>query len=500
MLETDVVIIGAGIGGLSTALYLQQICPGKKVLILDKEDGLSSNTNFAQGGMAAVFDLELDSFESHIRDTLEAGKYNNDPLVVEYVISSAPGVVKDLVDWGVRFDVDALNKFELGLEGGHSFPRIVHHKDQTGARVLEVLREKIRQFPNIEFLTYYTAFDIWIEEDKCKGIHVYHPQHKEITTIPSQFLIIATGGSGQIFEATSNPSSATGDGLAMAIKVGAQVVDLEYYQFHPTALFAPGVERNFLITEAIRGAGASIINNLGRRFLFDKDPRAELATRDKVTSWIFEEMAKTKSDHVFLDARHLGDEKLKNSFPMVYENCLTAAFDLAKTPVPIVPAAHYQCGGIKVDLQGKTSVTNLYAVGECAHTGLHGSNRLASNSLPEAMVFAKNIAIDIGNQSWNHHTNTYTNKTIDIVDFPSVEDLQRINSGIVNLKSLMSEAFLKKIPQNRIYQSQHSITKECQWVESKIEKGILDSSILKYRNMLRVANAMLKAKYSHIKQ
>lgn len=499
MLNADVVIVGAGIAGLSTALYLQQGCPGIKVLILDKEDGFSSNTNYAQGGMAAVFDMELDSFDAHVRDTLEAGRYKNDLSVVKNVVFSSSHVVRDLVDWGVKFDIDALKKFQLGLEGGHSFPRIVHYKDQTGARILQVLREKINQYSEIEFLSYYLAMDILIEEGECRGLLVYQPENKEIITILSRFLIIATGGSGQVFETTSNPSSATGDGLAMAVRAGAQIMGLEYYQFHPTALFAPGAERNFLITEAIRGAGAFVINNLGERFLLDKDPRGELATRDKVTAWIFEEMDKSKLNYVFLDARHLGEKKLKDDFPMVYENCLKAGFDLAKTPVPIVPSAHYQCGGIQVDLHGKTSIPNLFAVGECSYTGLHGANRLASNSLPEAMVFAKHIASYIGNLNWRKPTYHFDISRNTLLEFPSLVDLQQFDMGIVNLKSLMTEVFLKKVTQKKVEQAKKSIDKDIELVEGKIEKAILDRSALKYRNLLWVAKAMLESKYTRFK-
>lgn len=492
----DIVIIGAGIAGLSTALYLNQYCPEKKILILDKGNGFNSNTHLAQGGIAAVFDWTADSFEFHARDTMEAGRYKNEPEIVNKVVTSAPKAVIDLMSWGVEFDRDESQNLALGLEGGHSYSRIVHHKDATGESIQKLLMQKIKSLPQIDFLAYYLATDLWIVKEECKGVIVYSPHNREVFTILSRFVILATGGSGQVFEITTNPPSATGDGLAIAIRAGAVVEALEYYQFHPTALFVLENGRNLLITEALRGAGAYVVNQMGERFLLKHDARGELSTRDKVTFWIFEEMKRSDVDHVFLDARHLGTERLKGQFPNVYENCLRSGFDLAMDLVPIVPAAHYQCGGVKVNKNGETSISNLFAVGECAHTGLHGANRLASNSLPEAMVFAEDIAkylSKLNKDKPNTIATSYSNsKSIQLTPGQLIKIELRTNE----IRKFMSEAFLTQLSNEQVRTQVCALQQDFIDIEIQIAIGFMDDSILIFKNLITVAKSMLESKYN----
>lgn len=497
LMGADIVIVGAGIAGLSTALYLQEFCPDLTIQILDKSEGLNSNTNFAQGGIAAVVDQASDTFEYHFQDTMKAGRYISKPEIVSTVVTGAPRVVDDLVSWGVDFDRDECRKLKLALEGGHSNPRIVHHKDSTGAQIHQVLRKKVAECTKIGFFKYHLATDIWMDAGECSGIWVFHPGTGTVFNLFARFLILGTGGSGQVFETTSNPNSATGDGLAMAIRAGAEVEGLEYYQFHPTSLYSPGSATNLLITEALRGAGAYVLNHRGERFLLGKDAGGELATRDKVTSHIYGEMQQTQKDHVYLDARHLGPDILRNQFPTVYDRCLQAGFDLAIELVPIVPAAHYQCGGIKVDHHASTSIPNLFAVGECAHTGLHGTNRLASNSLPEAMVFAKNLAIHVKEQeakAVNRSGFTHSRKQVfEPGNLPM--DKEEIQKRRKEIKGFMSAAFLENKPIKSVEAQLHSLEEESIWVETNISQGFFNELVMDYRNLLTVSQAMLKAKY-----
>lgn len=404
MKQTDFLIIGSGIAGLTTAIKLAERLPNKKVLVITKADESESNTKYAQGGIAVVIDEVADSFDKHIEDTLKAGAGLNNRSVVEMVIKEGPRRLKEFIAWGAKFDLDKQGDIQLGREGGHTEHRIVHHKDITGYELEQTLLRKVAELDNIELHQFYFNIDLITEHQlsrvdttvgsnvKCYGAYVLNQQTETIETIVSRFTILATGGVGQVYQTTTNPNIATGDGIAIAYRAKAKIADMEFVQFHPTALSDPGVSPAFLISEAVRGYGAQLKNRKGRRFIFDYDERGELASRDIVAKAIDSELKKSGDDSVYLDCRHLDIEDFKVHFPNIYDKCKSKGILIEKDMIPVVPAAHYLCGGVDVNLNGQTSLENLYACGEVSRTGLHGANRLASNSLLEAIVYAHNIA------------------------------------------------------------------------------------------------------------
>ncbi|WP_229741289.1 L-aspartate oxidase [Planktosalinus lacus] len=396
MMQTDVLIIGSGIAGLAFAIKLAERKPKTDIVLVTKADRFESNTKYAQGGIAAVMDNIHSSFESHISDTLKAGKGFSNIQTVRMVVEKAPKRLQELIAWGTPFDKTSDGKWDYGLEGGHSVARILHHKDQTGLALEKALLQQLSRFKNIQFQTEVFATDLLVQNKRCYGAQ-FLDKNEQSFSIQSNITYLATGGSGQVFSKTTNPLIATGDGLAMASRAGAVVEHMAFYQFHPTALVT---SKNpvFLITEALRGFGAYLINHKGERFVFKHHPEGELATRDILSEAIFKEMQKTGHDHVWLDCRHLDREALRSHFPNIILQCKKHGFNLFNEPIPVAPAAHYQCGGIKVNREGKTTLHGLYANGECASTGLHGANRLASNSLLEAVVFAHEAALSVASE------------------------------------------------------------------------------------------------------
>ncbi|WP_048919854.1 L-aspartate oxidase [Rufibacter radiotolerans] len=399
MKEVDVLVIGSGIAGLSYALKVADRQPDKKILVAAKAGVLDTNTSFAQGGIAAVLDLATDSYQKHIEDTMEAGAWLCDPAVVELVVKEAPDRITDLVAWGVSFDLNAGGDFHLCKEGGHSENRILHVKDQTGVSLEKALSQQLKQRTNIEVLTHHFAIDLIIDEAKdggttCRGALLLNVKAQELVRVTARVTLLATGGAGQVYHATTNPVIATGDGVAMASRAGAAIEHMEFVQFHPTALFNPGHKPSFLVSEAVRGYGGILRNSAGRAFMEDYDPRGSLACRDVVARAIEAEMKKEAAHSMFLDVTHLDPDAFQAHFPTITQRCKSLGIDPATDLVPVVPAAHYFCGGVKVDTQARTSIENLYACGECASTGLHGANRLASNSLLEALVFAHRACED----------------------------------------------------------------------------------------------------------
>lgn len=389
-------VIGSGIAGLTFAIKVAEAKPEIAVLVLTKSNNEVCSTAQAQGGIAVVLDKVRDSFEQHIADTLKAGQGKNDPEVVKMVISQAPERLKELIGWGTSFDTNELGELELGLEGGHSQKRIVHHRDLTGREMETKLLQKAASLSNITFYDHYFITDLLTGKKdgntSCIGAKAIDKNHKQQININSRITFLATGGSGRIFENTTNPSVATGDGVAMAYRAGAEISNMHYIQFHPTALYTRGQHALFLISEAVRGFGAYVVNAEGERFLFKHDHRGELATRDIVSEAIVKELKFSEEESAFLDCRHLDPEAFEQHFPTIVNHCTSMGIDFKKDLLPIVPAAHYQCGGIEVDKLSATGLGNLYASGECAHTGLHGTNRLASNSLLEALVFSHQAA------------------------------------------------------------------------------------------------------------
>ncbi len=390
-MKTDVLVIGSGIAGLSFAIKTAEAKPEARVTVLTKSSNDVCNTAQAQGGIAVVLDRVRDSFEQHVQDTIKAGRGLNDPEVVEMVVSQAPERLSELISWGTSFDADREGELALGLEGGHSQRRIVHHRDLTGLELERKLLKKAATLANLEFTGKYFVIDLLLDEKNektCVGVKVLDKASRQQINISSRITFLATGGSGMIFQNTTNPSVATADGVAMAQRAGATVSNMNFIQFHPTALFEEGKHPLFLISEAVRGFGAYIVNHNGNRFLFKSDSRGELATRDIVSEAIVRELKMSEEQFVFLDCRHLDFEAFQNEFPTIVAYCKSIGLNLKTDLIPVVPAAHYQCGGIDVDKNARTSVRNLFASGECANTGLHGANRLASNSLLEALVYS----------------------------------------------------------------------------------------------------------------
>jgi len=391
MIKTDYLVIGSGIAGLSFAIKIAKQFPTRNVLVVTKASEEESNTKYAQGGIAVVVDKIKDSFEKHIQDTLICGDGLCDPKVVEMVVTKGPERLQELIDWGARFDLTSIGHLDLGKEGGHSYNRVVHHKDQTGYEIEKAIVAAAHSQPNIEFFEYHFALDLIIDDNCCLGATVLIEKSNEIITIQSAYTLLATGGIGQVYGHTTNPLVATGDGIAMAKRANAMISDMEFIQFHPTALYYKDVNPTFLISEAVRGFGAVLRTKDGRRFMNEYDERADLASRDIVSQSIEYELKKSGNECVYLDCTHLDMVAFKNNFPMIYDRCKALGIDIEKQWIPVIPAQHYLCGGIVVNTNGQTSITNLFACGESSRTGLHGANRLASNSLLEALVYSDNI-------------------------------------------------------------------------------------------------------------
>jgi L-aspartate oxidase len=386
----DYLVLGSGIAGLTYALKLAERFPVQKIVIATKSSAAESNTQFAQGGIAVVADLLQDSFEQHIQDTLIAGDGLCRREVVEMVVREGRERLAELVQWGTKFDLTQDGKFNLHREGGHRYHRIIHHGDSTGQEIQSTLLERIEASPNIELLTRHAAIDLIYEENTCYGAAILDLVQQKVINFRAGITLLATGGLGQVFSYSTNPSIATGDGIAMAIRAGVKTENLEFVQFHPTALYEEGKTSGqvFLISEAVRGFGAKLKNQQDHCFMNSYDERGDLAPRDIVSRAIFQEMKCSGQPHVFLDCAGLDQKDFKRNFPVIHEKCHGQGIDLSKEFIPVVPAAHYSCGGIQSDEWGRSSMKNLLVCGECASTGLHGANRLASNSLLEALVFA----------------------------------------------------------------------------------------------------------------
>jgi L-aspartate oxidase len=453
-MQTDFLVIGSGIAGLTYALKTAQHYPDKKITVITKARADETNTKYAQGGVAGVMDEIKDSFDKHIEDTLIAGDGLCDPKVVEIVVKEGPERIREIIDWGAQFDKTESGEFALGREGGHSEFRILHHKDVTGKEMERALLETLQTLPNIELVHHCFVVDIITQHHlgylvtkstpdiTCYGVYVLNLQNNTIEKILSKITLLATGGCGQVYRTTTNPRIATGDGVAMVYRAKGRIENMEFIQFHPTALYEPGISPSFLITEAVRGDGGILRNKNGEAFMERYDVRKDLAPRDIVARAIDSEMKITGTEHVYLDCRHMDKEKFIHHFPNIYEKCLSIGIDVSQKMIPVAPAAHYSCGGIKTDDWGRTSITNLYACGEAACTGLHGANRLASNSLLEAMVFGhrcyldsieriKNVVIRTDIPEWNAEGTSDPKEMILITQ--SLKELQLLMSDYVGI-------------------------------------------------------------------
>ena len=403
MIKADVLVIGSGISGLSYAIKISERMPEAKIIIVTKADEDESNTKYAQGGLAVVTDFDKDNFQKHIDDTMRAGDGENNLEVVRMVIEEGPDRFRELVDWGTQFDKKD-GHLMLGREGGHTENRIVHHKDITGAEIERALLATVNRSPNIEIMAHHYVIDLItqhhvpgkvfdLEKIDCYGAYILDEKNKKIKKITAKITLVATGGAGHVYKNTTNPIIATGDGIAFVHRARGKISNMQYYQFHPTALFSKRDGMLFLISEAVRGDGAKLRTKDGKKFMQKYDEREELASRDIVARAIDNELKISGDDYVGLDCREMDQEKFIEHFPNIYQKCMDEGIDPFTQLIPVVPACHYLMGGIDVDMDGQSSIKNLFAVGECTNSGLHGANRLASNSLLEGLVFGHNAAL-----------------------------------------------------------------------------------------------------------
>ena len=501
MKKYDFLIIGSGIAGLTYAL---KVAKHGTVCIITKASEDESNTKYAQGGVAAVWDFEEDSYKKHIADTLDAGAGLCNKKIVEIVVKEGPQRVKEVIDWGARFDKNAEGEYDLGREGGHSQHRVLHHKDNTGLEIERTLLKQVQRHPNIVMFTHYFAIDLITQHHlgievtrrtkniECYGVYALNTKTKRTETLLSRITLLATGGAGHAYRNTTNPIIATGDGIAMLYRAKGKVEDMEFYQFHPTALYHPGEYPSYLITEAIRGFGAILRTLDGKEFMQKYDKRKSLAPRDIVARAIDNEMKKRGDDYVLLDCRHLDKKKFIEHFPNIYEKCLSIGIDIMKDMIPVVPAAHYLCGGIKTDDWGRSSVRNLYACGECACTGLHGANRLASNSLLEAMVFSHRAYLDAVKKiskiqfrekipDWNAE-GTFNPEEMVLITFTrqEVQDIMSNYVGIVRSNLRLKRAFARL---ELIYHE----------TETLYQRTIVSPELCELRNLINIGYLIIRS-------
>lgn len=434
----DAIIVGSGIGGLYTCINLNEKF---KVLLVSKDKLDINNSSLAQGGIAGVLDKD-DSFKEHIEDTLVAGNHKNDLDNLDIMVKEGPFDIINLINLGVNFDRDDDGILSKTLEGGHRKRRIVHHKDKTGKEIVNILIKNVKNKKNIDILENGFVSDIKKHEN---FFEIDIMKNDEVNDLfYCNYLILATGGIGKIYKYTTNSAIATGDGIAMAYSIGAQIKGLNLIQFHPTALNIDKNER-FLISEAVRGEGAYLLNSKGQRFMNKYDERCELAPRDIVARAIIQESEETYSQNIYLDISHKNPDFIKNRFPSIYENCLSYGIDITKDKIPVFPSQHYLMGGINVNKNSESTINNLYAVGECSHTGVHGSNRLASNSLLEGLVFARRAALDINKKGkitfkYNEESN---NKNV-------TRNLKLDNKYKIEIQEIMQNSYFIKLDKKNI--------------------------------------------------
>lgn len=499
--RTDFLVIGSGVAGLSFALKAAAL---GKVLILTKANKDESNTKYAQGGIAAVVS-NMDTFEKHVADTLDAGDGLCREDIVRMVVEQGPLRIQELIDYGAKFDRDEKGTLQLGREGGHSENRILHSKDATGWEIERALLESVQRHPNITIEEHFFAIDLITQHHlgryvnrgtpdlECYGVYALDIEKRLVIKVLSRVTILASGGAGNIYAATTNPSVATGDGIAMVYRAMGRVANMEFAQFHPTSLYDPGVRPSFLITEAMRGAGAILRHSYnGEPFMHKYDPRKDLAPRDIVARAIDNEMKVSGLEYVWLDATHIDAEELRNHFPTIMERCLSKGIDITKDYIPVVPAQHYTCGGVLVDKQGRTSISRLFACGEVSCSGLHGANRLASNSLLEGVVYAHNIyeAIEkAGLQNgfneeipgWNEKDVTHTDEWVLIShNFREVQNIMSNYVGIVR-SDLRLERAMRRI---------HLIYEE---TEGFYRKTKVSRELCELRNIITCAYLTIKS-------
>lgn len=494
----DYLIIGSGIAGLSTAL---KVADYAKVIVVTKSDISTTSTQEAQGGIASVT-YPPDNFEKHIKDTLECGSHECDEEVVELVVKNAPSQIQELIHWGVKFDKTG-GRYDLAREGGHTEHRILHHKDSTGIEIQRALVEQVKKHPNITILEHHFAVDLLTQHHKgelikktstnitCFGTYVLDLKQKHVFSILSKITILASGGVGNIYNTTTNPVVATGDGIAMVHRAKGVIENMEFIQFHPTSLYNPSERPSFLITEAMRGFGAVLKTRDRKEFMHRYHPMGSLAPRDIVARSIDNELKATGDEYLYLDVTHKDAEKIIDHFPLIYSKCLSIGIDITKDMIPIVPAAHYSCGGVKVDTNAHTSINRLYAIGETSSTGLHGANRLASNSLLEAIVYAdravkhslsriNGIEIETNIPDWDYEGTSHPEEMVLITQ--SYKEMQQIMSNYVGIVR-------SKIRLERAFRRMELIFHE---TEDLYKTSTLSQPLCELRNMIAVGYLIIK--------
>ncbi|HNW76826.1 MAG TPA: L-aspartate oxidase [Bacteroidales bacterium] len=497
--KVDFVVLGSGIAGLTFAL---KAANHGKVCIITKQKMDDSATSFAQGGIAAVT-YNPDTYEKHIQDTLIAGDGLCDERIVRLIVTESTERIRELINWGVKFDRKTTGEFDLAKEGGHSEYRVLHYKDKTGREVEDTLLHEVLRHPNIEILEDHFVIDIITEhhlgievnrktpEINCFGVYVLNPRTGLVDTILAKVTMIATGGAGQVYKTTTNPLISTGDGIAMVYRAKGVVEGMEFMQFHPTALYNPGENPAFLISEAVRGFGGVLKTLEGKEFMQKYDSRLSLAPRDIVSRAIDSEMKLTGDPHVYLDCRHLDKNELIRHFPTIYAKCLSEGINITRDMIPVVPTAHYTCGGIKVDENGHSSIRHLYASGECSSTGLHGANRLASNSLLEALVMSHRASVDAARLAgettiredipdWNSEGMVLNEEMVLITQ--SLKEVQEIMTnyvGIVRSNLRLQRAF------NRL----NLLYKE---TEELYNRSILTRKLCELRNLINIGYLIIR--------
>ncbi len=506
-MQTDFLVIGSGIAGLTYALKVAQEYPGKSVTILTKTQSDETNTKYAQGGIAGVMDFSQDSFSKHIEDTLISGDGLCNKEIVEIVVKEGVQRIKEIIDWGAQFDREPDGDYKLGKEGGHSESRILHHKDVTGKEMERALLDAIGKCGNIKLISHCFVLDIITQHHlgylvtkstpdiECYGVYILNLTTKKIEKIAATITMLASGGNGQVYRSTTNPAIATGDGVAMVYRAKGRIENMEFIQFHPTALYEPGVRgQSFLVTEAVRGDGGILRNQKGEAFMERYDKRKDLAPRDIVARAIDNEMKINGTEFVYLDCRHMDQQKFIEHFPNIYEKCLSIGINVAKDMIPVSPAAHYCCGGVKTDEWGRTSIKNLYAAGECASTGLHGANRLASNSLLEAMVFAHRAYQD----AVNVMKQPGRGNAIDIPDWNAAGttapgEMIMITQSLKELKLLMSD-YVGIVRNNaRLRRANKRLDLLHEETEELYQRTEVSPQLCELRNMITVAYLVVKS-------
>lgn len=494
-MHTDILIIGSGVSGLSYALKTASSRPEIKITIVTKADKDESNTKYAQGGVAVVTDFKKDSFEKHIADTLRAGDGVCNPQTVEIVVKEGPERIKEMAQWGADFDKSDSDCYDLGREGGHTENRVLHHKDVTGDEIERALLKAIEKQPNVQMYNYHYAIDLITDQSQtCQGAYILDLKGGQVIKISSKITLLATGGCGHVYKNTTNPVIATGDGIGLAHRAKARISNMQYIQFHPTAFYSPKSGQLPLISEAVRGFGAKLRTKSGEPFMYKYDEREELASRDIVARAIDNEMHLHGDAYVCLDCRHLDQQSFIRHFPNIYKQCKDEGFDMFNDLIPVVPASHYLCGGIDVDQYGQTSVKNLFAVGECSNTGLHGANRLASNSLLEALVYAHRAAmrsIDLLDENDFNNNEINTLPEWEYADNKLVPQSEPIEDLQIELQIMMSDLVSIVRTNDRLKKAKEKVQEIDRKVRNIYQTSVVSRELQELRNLVSVAELII---------